>query len=147
MVFSAKLDGVATARAVDQLISDPAWNREGDRAVYQELFDAIEHVRTTGDRVVVPFERWAIVSVPVEDDEPDDPPSVWSGPDLDTLDWEPIDGDAKCAIVDIDDWPISRAEREDWSLVLDERQVTRRPLLPHESTCQDVADMRALLGL
>ncbi len=67
VVFSAKLDGVAAARAVDQLVSDPAWNREGDRAAYQAPFDAIEDVGTTGDRAAVAFERWAIVSAPLKD--------------------------------------------------------------------------------
>ncbi len=69
------------------------------------------------------------------------------GTDLATLDWELIDGGAECVIEVIGDWLLSRAEREDWRIVLDGRQITRRPLLPHESTCGDVAEGRALFGL
>ncbi len=72
---------------------------------------------------------------------------MWSGPDLDTIDWQRINNGADCAIVNVANWPLGRAERDDHMVVLDQRHITRRPLLPHESTCNDVAPWRTLLGL
>lgn len=146
-VFTAKLDGLQTARIFDQLVSVPAWNRDGDRAAFDALYSAIMDVSDGTDRENQPFDRWVIVSAPIDEAEPDDDVSVWTGPDLSTIDWQPIGNEAMCAIVESAEWSIAREEREDWKLVFDQRHITRRPLLPHESTCADVADWRSLLDL
>jgi hypothetical protein len=146
-VFTAKRDGLQTARIVDQLVSDPSFNRDGERATYTQLYFAIMAVGGGTDRDSQPFDRWVIVSAPIDPAEPDDDASTWTGPDIDTINWHPIDNGAKCAIVENAEWPITRDEREDWKLVIDQQHITRRPLLPHESTCAEVADWRSLLDL
>ncbi|HEY0518851.1 MAG TPA: hypothetical protein VGC84_05105, partial [Ilumatobacteraceae bacterium] len=96
-----------------------------------------------GDTRVVSFTRWAIVSkggVGLISD----PNQEWTGPDLSTLAW--VDVGVKCAVIDRADWPITVGERRVPHLVLDGREITRRPLLPHESGCDDVAAFRQLLG-
>lgn len=146
-VFTAKLDGVQTARAVDQLEVSPEWD-EGARGDFAALMRAMRSLidDTASVDADISVMRWVIASAPLRQAEADDEPTAWTGPDLATIEWtKPADG-AWCSIVDVDDWPIARSEREDWRLVIDQRQITRRPLLPHESGCDDIAGWRDLLG-
>jgi hypothetical protein len=145
-MFSAKLDGLQTARAVDQLEVSPEWD-EGARGDFAALMRAMRSLiddTATGDPGI-PVRRWVIASAPLRQAETDDEPAAWTGPDLATVEWTKPSGGAWCSIVDVDDWPIARREREDWKLVIDQRQITRRPLLPHESGCDDVEVWRDLL--
>lgn len=145
-VFSAKLDGVQTVRAVDQLEVSPEWD-EGARGDFAALMRAMRSLidDTTSGDPGTPVKRWVIASAPLRQAEADDEPAAWTGPDLATVDWTKPAGGAWCSIVDVDDWPIARRESEDWKLVIGQRQITRRPLLPHESGCDEVEVWRDLL--
>ena len=91
----------------------------------------------------VPVERWAIESAgPLASvDE-----HTWPWPDVDpsALSWSFNDAGVRCAIVVDDDWPYSVDEANDYTALVS--GVFRRPLLPHELTCQDVFERREELG-
>ena len=146
-LFVTRSDGRLTARDVETLDSVPGDDEVPGRTAYLELYRALlplivemqdtERARSQS----VQLDRWAIVSAPVEFDDVRDS-GAWSGPDLDDVDWQPINGRSLCTIIVDDDWPL-----ESSLIVIDHRVVTRRPLLPYEQTCDDVAELRAVLGL
>jgi hypothetical protein len=134
--FTSTLDGVTTTRVLDQ----GGLGGEGDavRERFEELQSALTPFLQASptDLAEVPITSWAILAEPVGDQRPYDG-QVWTGPDLDTLAWTPIDG-IDCAIVKRVDWPLPIGERQVPSLVVDGRIVTRRPLLPGTTSCAEV---------
>ena len=93
-----------------------------------------------------PFTRWAIVSAPGAGNSAS-AEQEWTGPNLADLAWVDIGDNVKCAIVDLADWSLTLNERRVPSLTMDGRLITRRPLLPHEHGCDDIAASRRLLDL
>ena len=146
-VFTARHGDEQTARTVDQLSTDYSYT-VGARIPFGHLLAALSPLccEPRDDMTVQPFTRWAIVSAPGTGYSPY-PEQEWTGPNLDDLAWVDIGDDAKCAIVDRPDWPLTLNERRVPELVFGDRLITRRPLLPHEHTCDDVAAVRQLLAL
>lgn len=146
-MFTSRDGNVVTARAVDQLSTDGAF-AVGVRIAFSNLLAALAPwcCQPRDDLTVEPFTRWAIVSsggaslVPYPEQE-------WTGPDSSTLAWVDVGRDVRCAVIDRADWPLTLSERRVPHLIFDGRLVTRRPLLPHELGCDDVAAFRRLLGL
>ncbi len=152
--FVSHSDGEFTARVVEQLSEV---GRDGDSSVpgrigytelLQQFLPLFEQLNDAVDRGggTVPLDQWAIVSSPLKFEAERDSDAPWTGPDLDQLPWQPIGAESLCTIVEDDDWPLGEADRRH-TLVIDGRFITRRPLLPHESTCDDVAELRIVLGL
>jgi hypothetical protein len=146
-VFTARQGDVQTARAVDQLFIDDPYT-VGDRVPFGNLLAALAPwcCEPREDMTVEPLTRWAIVSRPTAGEEPD-PEQEWTGPNVNDLTWVDIGNDVKCAIVERPQRPLTLNERRLPWLVLDGRIVMRRPLLPHEHDCNDVAAVRQLLDL
>ena len=146
-VFTTRHGDEETARAVDQLSADNS-HAVGDRIPFGHLLAALSPLccEPRDDMTVLPFTRWAIVSAPGVGYAPSSEQD-WTGPNLADLAWVDIGDDVKCAIVDHADWPLTHNERRAPVLILDGRIITRRPLLPREHGCEDVAVVRQLLGL
>lgn len=145
--FTARLDDEVTVRSVEQLLASTASNLEGERAKFRALADILHPVLNGLPSETSSVDRWVVISTPVPEAEPDDMSTVWTGPEPDELRWTEIGNGARCAIVGVVGWSFQRAERQEPRVVLDRRQLSRRPLLPHESTCDDVAEWRELLAI
>ena len=146
-VFTFRDGDIETARAVDQLSSDGSY-AVGVRLPFVQLLTALSPLCCVprDDLTVQPLTRWGIVSVPGQGNEPY-PEQEWTGPNLAGLTWVDIGHDVKCAIYVRADWPLALNERHLPLIMLNGRVITRRPLLPHEHDCNDVATTRDLLGL
>lgn len=90
----------------------------------------------------VPLDRWVITATPTSREA--DPSQEWLGPDVSILKWEQFDA-VQCAIVTQADWPLNEGERFVADIVLDGKKIKRRPLLPHETTCAEVLELRRQL--
>jgi hypothetical protein len=92
----------------------------------------------------VPIERWAIESASPLDDLSTVP---WPWPDIDPagLDWQISDSGIRCAVIEDDDWPYPESEAYDFQALTS--GIFRRPLLPHETTCDDVFSWRTALDM
>lgn len=147
VAFTARQGDVVTARVIDQLSSDGSY-AVGDRVEFGRLLAALAPLccEPRDDATVSAFSRWTIVSSPGASEVPY-PEQEWTGPNLSDLVWVDIGNDTKCTIIDRTDWPLTLNERRIPQLVFDGRVITRRPLLPHEHDCNDVAAWRAILGL
>ncbi len=146
-VFTARDGDEVTARVVDQLGAVSDADTTPLRAPFQRLSLELRGLEADGEAEIVEFDQWVVVSVPAPKGAVDDPADVWTGDPLDGLDWTAIGDDSRCAIVQRSSWPIGQAEQRDFQLVIDQRVITRRPLLPHEDSCVDVADWRRALEL
>jgi hypothetical protein len=146
-MFTARDGNVVTARAVDQLSTDGAY-AVGERIAFSNLLAALAPwcCLPRDDMAVEPFTRWVIVSSGGGSLAPY-PEQEWTGPDLSTLAWVDLGSDVRCAVIDRADWPLTLNERRVPHLIFDGRLITRRPLLPHENGCADVAAVRRVLGL
>jgi hypothetical protein len=91
----------------------------------------------------VPLTRWVITAIPTS--EKAVPEQKWKGPDMSTLTWERF-GNVRCTIVERNDWPLEKGELLVPYIVLDGKEVSRRPLLPHETNCAQVIDLRRQLN-
>ena len=147
-VFTARHGDEQTSRAVDQLSEDGAF-AVGDRIPFVHLLAALAPLccQPRDDMSVQPFTRWAIVSVRNDGGNVPYPEQEWTGPDLAGLDWVDIGDDEQCAIVNRANWPLTIGERHVPVIVINGRVITRRPLLPHQQNCDDVAAVRRLLGV
>jgi hypothetical protein len=98
----------------------------------------------------LPLARWAIVARDGSAQAPQQG-QEWTGPTLASMTWTDISTAehlrTRCSIITRADWPIAPGEQTSLQLVVEGAVVTRRPLLPHEHTCADVASTRALLHL
>lgn len=148
--FVARLDGQLTGRVVEQLGADSRAEAAlvPGRVGYVDLYDALTPFfeQLNGGRERLPLDRWAIVSAPAGFEGAERIDDAWSGPDLDEIDWHVINDFSLCAIVTDDDWPLTAADQSSPNII-DGRAVTRRPLLPHENSCGDVAELRRVLDL
>ena len=90
----------------------------------------------------VPLTRWVITATPTSNKAV--PEQKWNGPDISTLTWEQF-GNVQCTIVERNDWPLDKGELFVPYIVLDGKEVSRRPLLPHETNCAQVIDLRRQL--
>ncbi len=153
-VFVSRINGQLTARIIEQP-SEVAFSEDNtvpDRLEYLEFSRAFlplsAQLRTAvdEDRDSLPLDRWAIVSAPLGPRGDSDSDAIWTGPDLNLVDWHVINGASLCTIVVDASWPLDPPYAGN-SMVIDQRTVTRRPLLPHESTCDDIAEKRSVLEL
>ena len=138
-------------QGVGQVIADQL-GTEGLPAASQRRADLAELVGQiplpeVGSWHEVPIDRWAVESAqPLEQLA-----SVeWPWPELDPngLKWEFNKAGVRCAIVTVADgnWPYAYEEAMNLSGALTSG-IFRRPLLPHESSCDDVFAWRDALGL
>jgi hypothetical protein len=152
--FAVRSNGEVTARVVEEPFENVVDGDENvpDRVGYGDFFRALLPLfedlneATLESRTPIPLRRWAIVSAPLGRDDERDTDQAWTGPDLNDVEWEPIAGGAVCVIVEDPEWPLDRAD-EVAPVVIDNRLVSRRPLLPHEQTCNDVSELRNALEL
>ena len=142
MAFTFRQRDEVTIRVLDQ--PGEAMQDGGARAAFDHLSSAFADLccHPHAGQVDLPTDRWVIVEHEAGATSETSPP--WNGPDLSTLRFEEIDG-YRCAIVSLADWPLTLAERSLPELVLHDAVVTRRPLLPHESTCAQVVALRQQL--
>jgi hypothetical protein len=148
-VFLERNNDVETARVIDQLSQEEDEPPGGERVSFARLFSAVAALlccETYPDLVRAEFNRWAIVSAPALGNQPY-PEQTWSGPDLASLSWVDIGNDSKCVVIDRQSWTLPLSERREPQIIIDDRIITRRPLLPHETDCTAVARTRQLLDL
>ncbi|MDP2293699.1 MAG: hypothetical protein Q8M22_21165 [Actinomycetota bacterium] len=160
-------DGVALpAEPSPHEVVDGGWTivtRRSDRGIGQVIADQLgtEGIPAASERrtalaellqlipmrdeswLEVPIERWAIQSGPPLRELTS---TAWPWPDLDpdNLVWTVDDAGLRCAIVTDPDWPFTANEgpsQEPTTLLY------RRPLLPHEVTCDVVLAWRDALAL
>jgi hypothetical protein len=148
-IFVARSGEQVTAREILQLGNARAGPDDTERAAFDELHDELlflyDEAMWSGDETRL--DQWAVVSTPMIDREVRNDARQWTGPDLSTLTWEAINDSSQCAIVEHEGWSNKDRQRLAFEAVIDSRVVTWRPLLPHETGCSDVAELRVLLEL
>jgi hypothetical protein len=131
-----------TIRVVDQ--PGEATQDGGDREAFDRLASTYADLccHPHAGQIDLPTDRWVVLEHQAGTPSETSPP--WNGPDLSTLRFAEIGG-YRCAIVSLADWPVTLAEQSLPELVFHDAVVTRRPLLPHESTCAQVVALRQML--
>jgi hypothetical protein len=150
-LFTRRSGDTFTARFVDQLGASPEYDGAAPRSAFAALHDALwKHMLSDTPTDHVPLTRWAIVARDGSATAPQQG-QAWTGPTLASLTWTDISTaehpSTRCSIITKASWPIAPGEESSVPLVVDGAVVSRRPLLPHEHTCADVAATRALLHL
>jgi hypothetical protein len=150
-LFTRRSGDKVTARFVDQLGASPEYDSGTPRAAFAALSTALwHHITSDTPTGHLPLTHWAIVARDGQAKAPQQG-EAWTGPTLSSLAWTDISTadhpHTRCSIFTRANWPIGPGEEGSSQLVVDGAVVTRRPLLPHEHTCTDVAATRSLLHL
>lgn len=136
VTFTSVIDGVRSVRNLDHLYASSDFNQQGARAQYLALLDALARAGEVATEPVA-IEQWAVIARW--------PSNGGGGPvlDLPPGDWalEETDGVGPCVVVTAD-WPLTTDQtmpRPTVDVGGISSEVIRRPLLPHEHTCADLA--------
>jgi len=145
--FVLRTGNTLTSQSVDGVGIDPGYDTVPPRDSYAAIVDDIRELLIKGTPTGHPtISRWAIVAVDGPTVLPS-PSDTWTGPPLDSLTWTTIGPRTRCAIVTRQDWPTEVAGENRYHARVGGADVSRRPILPHEHDCSDVATFRTALGM
>jgi hypothetical protein len=145
-VFVSQQADDRSVRTVDQLGMVPSAG-DAERAALDELSSAIDRLvdGRTGEQPVV-FDKWAVLSVDLPAVRHDAVGDTWLGQNLDQVEFTELDDGAECVVLAAAEFPPDFFGATSTRAVLNERTIIVRPLLPHETTCQDVEDWHGLIA-